>query len=229
MARSKEGSDKPERPKKAPGESRRAAPTLPHQGDHVAGIGTSPGKSGEGYLAGHLLVAMPNMRDPRFERTVIYMCVHNAEGAMGLVINKSVGSLTFPQLLRQLGIPKEGAADRRVHFGGPVEMGRGFVLHTDEYEQESTVKVKPGYAVTATIDILKAIAEGRGPEKALLALGYAGWAPGQLDGEIQANGWLHAPADLGIVFDDELDTKWTRAISKIGIDLALLSGEAGHA
>ncbi len=233
MASGKEGSDKPERAKqptkKTPGASRRTEKSLPHQPDPVSGMGTSPGKAGEGYLAGHLLVAMPNMRDPRFERTVIYMCVHNAEGAMGLVINKSVGSLTFPQLLRQLGIPKEGAADRRVHFGGPVEMGRGFVLHTDEYEQESTVKVKPGYAVTATIDILKAIAEGGGPEKALLALGYAGWAPGQLDGEIQANGWLHAPADLGIVFDDELDTKWTRAISKIGIDLALLSGEAGHA
>ncbi len=233
MARSKEGSDKPERAKqptkKAPDESRRTAKTLPHQPDHISGMGASAVKAGEGYLAGHLLVAMPNMRDPRFERTVIYMCVHNAEGAMGLVINKSVGSLTFPQLLRQLGIPKEGAADRRVHFGGPVEMGRGFVLHTDEYEQESTVKVRSGYAVTATIDILKAIAEGGGPEKALLALGYAGWAPGQLDGEIQANGWLHAPADLGIVFDDELDTKWTRAISKIGIDLALLSGEAGHA
>ena len=232
MARSKEGSDKPERSKqpakKAPSEPRRTEKELPSDSEFVSDMMTG-GKRAEGYLAGQLLVAMPNMRDPRFERTVIYMCVHNAEGAMGLVINKSVGSLTFPQLLRQLGIPKDGAAERRVHFGGPVEMGRGFVLHTDEYEQESTVKVRRGYAVTATIDILKAIAEGGGPEKALLALGYAGWAPGQLDGEIQANGWLHAPADLGIVFDDELDTKWTRAISKIGIDLALLSGEAGHA
>lgn len=232
MARSKEGSDKPERPKqpakKAPSESRSAAKVLPTDAEFVSDMSPKSGRQ-EGYLAGQLLVAMPNMRDPRFERTVIYMCVHNAEGAMGLVINKSVGSLTFPQLLRQLGIPKEGAIDRRVHFGGPVEMGRGFVLHTDEYEQESTVKVKPGYAVTATIDILKAIAEGGGPKQALLALGYAGWAPGQLDGEIQANGWLHAPADLSIVFDDALDTKWTRAISKIGIDLALLSGEAGHA
>ena len=234
MARSKEGADKPERAKqpskKASAEARRTEKGLPAESEVISGMGSRrSGKGAEGYLAGHLLVAMPNMRDPRFERTVIYMCVHNAEGAMGLVINKAVGSLTFPQLLRQLGIPKEGAADRRVHFGGPVEMGRGFVLHTDEYEQESTVKVRAGFAVTATIDILKAIAEGRGPQKALLALGYAGWAPGQLDGEIQANGWLHAPADLGIVFDDELDTKWTRAISKIGIDLALLSGEAGHA
>lgn len=232
MARSKEGGEKPERSKpakKSPSESRAAAKPSLSDADFVSDASPLKNAKQEGYLAGQLLVAMPNMRDPRFERTVIYMCVHNAEGAMGLVINKSVGSLTFPQLLRQLGIPKEGAIDRRVHFGGPVEMGRGFVLHTDEYEQESTVKVRQGYAVTATIDILKAIAEGGGPKQALLALGYAGWAPGQLDGEIQANGWLHAPADLGIVFDDELDTKWTRAISKIGIDLALLSGEAGHA
>jgi putative transcriptional regulator len=232
MAHNKEGGDKPERSKqpskKAPAESRHEN-ELPIDAEFVSDMSPHGAEKGEGYLAGQLLVAMPNMRDPRFERTVIYMCVHNAEGAMGLVINKAVGSLTFPQLLRQLGIPKDSASDRRVHFGGPVEMGRGFVLHTDEYEQESTVKVRPGYAVTATIDILKAIAEGGGPEKALLALGYAGWAPGQLDGEITANGWLHAPADLGIVFDDELDTKWTRAISKIGIDLALLSGEAGHA
>ena len=236
MARSKEGTEKSDKPKQPKAPSKRKKPAargtdkiLSGEPGRVSGMGSKRAKSAEGYLAGQLLVAMPNMRDPRFERTVIYLCVHNAEGAMGLVINKPVGSLTFPQLLRQLGIPKESVADRRVHFGGPVEMGRGFVLHTDEYEQESTVKVRPGYAVTATIDILKAISEGGGPEKALLALGYAGWAPGQLDGEIQANGWLHAPADFGIVFDDELDTKWTRAIGKIGIDLALLSGEAGHA
>lgn len=236
MARSKEGADKPDKPKQPKGPSKRTKPAAaaigkvsPVEPERVSGMGSSRTKAADGYLAGQLLVAMPNMRDPRFERTVIYLCVHNAEGAMGLVINKPVGSLTFPQLLRQLGIPKESVVDRRVHFGGPVEMGRGFVLHSDEYEQESTVKVRPGYAVTATIDILKAIAEGGGPERALLALGYAGWAPGQLDGEIQANGWLHAPADVGIVFDDELDTKWNRAISKIGIDLALLSGEAGHA
>jgi len=233
MAHSKEGGDKPERAKpskKATAGARHAGSAMPSDASFVSDMPAKKGAAeSEGYLAGHLLVAMPNMRDPRFERTVIYMCVHNAEGAMGLVINKAVGSLTFPQLLRQLGIPRDGAGERRVHFGGPVEMGRGFVLHTDEYEQESTVKVKPGYAVTATIDILKAIADGGGPEKALLALGYAGWAPGQLDGEIQANGWLHAPADLAIVFDDALDTKWERAIGKIGIDLALLSGEAGHA
>jgi putative transcriptional regulator len=232
MARSKPEAEKPEAmksPSDTPTGSRRGARGLKAVASDMHPGSASPNAASERYLAGHLLVAMPNMRDPRFERTVIYMCVHNAEGAMGLVINKAVGSLSFQQLLRQLGIPKDAAADRRVHFGGPVEMGRGFVLHTDEYEQESTVKVRAGYAVTATIDILKAIADGGGPEKALLALGYAGWAPGQLDGEIQANGWLHAPADVEIVFDDELDTKWMRAISKIGVDLALLSGEAGHA
>jgi putative transcriptional regulator len=231
MARSKHEAGRPESTKtssETPTGARRGMRGLKPETDGQPGS-ASPNAASDRYLAGHLLVAMPNMRDPRFERTVIYMCVHNAEGAMGLVINKAVGSLTFQQLLRQLGIPKDDASDRRVHFGGPVEMGRGFVLHTDEYEQESTVKVRTGYAVTATIDILKAIADGGGPEKALLALGYAGWAPGQLDGEIQANGWLHAPADPEIVFDDELDTKWMRAISKIGVDLALLSGEAGHA
>ena len=232
MARSKQEADKAEAtktPSETPSGTRRGARGAKAESADAQLGSASANAASDRYLAGHLLVAMPNMRDPRFERTVIYMCVHNAEGAMGLVINKAVGSLTFQQLLRQLGIPKDAASDRRVHFGGPVEMGRGFVLHTDEYEQESTVKVRPGFAVTATIDILKAIAEGGGPEKALLALGYAGWAPGQLDGEIQANGWLHAPADQAIVFDDELDTKWLRAISKIGVDLALLSGEAGHA
>ena len=230
MARSKEGDDKADmakRPARKPASrTRRAVKDSPLETESAKGKRRA---SSESYLAGQLLIAMPNMRDPRFERTVIYMCVHNEEGAMGLVINKDVGSLTFGQLLRQLGIPREGSSDRRIHFGGPVEMGRGFVLHTDEYEQESTVRIRPGYAVTATIDILKAISDGGGPKRSMLALGYAGWAPGQLDGEIQANGWLHAPADPDIVFDDDLASKWTRAVKTIGIDLALLSGEAGPA
>jgi len=231
MARSKERDDKADpakRPTRKPASrARRAAKDSPLETESARG---APDRaSSESYLAGQLLIAMPNMRDPRFERTVIYMCVHNEEGAMGLVLNKDVGSLTFGQLLRQLGIPREGSSDRRIHFGGPVEMGRGFVLHTDDYEQESTVRIRPGYAVTATIDILKAISDGGGPKRAMLALGYAGWAPGQLDGEIQANGWLHAPADPDIVFDNDLASKWARAVKTIGIDLALLSGEAGHA
>jgi putative transcriptional regulator len=120
-------------------------------------------------------------------------------------------------------------AERRILFGGPVEMGRGFVLHSDDYEQESTVKVEGGFAVTATIDILQAIAGGTGPTKSLLALGYAGWGPGQLDSEIQANGWLSCPADAEIVFDEDLDTKWERSINKIGAKVSMLSGVAGRA
>jgi len=187
-------------------------------------------RQASGYLTGQLLIAMPTMRDPRFTRTVIYMCAHNAEGAMGLVVNRLVGSLTFPELLQQLGIEvADRKRDLRIHFGGPVDSGRGFVLHSDDYTQDGTLMVEGGIALTATVDILKQIASGGGPSQSLLALGYAGWGPGQLDSEIQANGWLHAPADQSIVFDSDLDGKWQRAINKIGVDVSLLSGEAGHA
>jgi putative transcriptional regulator len=183
-----------------------------------------------GYLTGQLLIAMPTMRDPRFTRTVIYMCAHNSEGAMGLVVNRLIGSLSFPELLTQLGIDMpDRTRDLRIHFGGPVDAGRGFVLHSDDFTQDGTLMVEDGIALTATVEILKQIAGGGGPRQSLLALGYAGWGPGQLDSEIQANGWLHAPADQAIVFDDNLDGKWQRAIGKIGVDVSLLSGEAGHA
>jgi len=183
-----------------------------------------------GYLTGQLIAAMPTMSDPRFARTVIYMCVHNADGAMGLVINKPFESLNFSQLLEQLDLelaPRSN--DIRVHFGGPVESGRGFVLHSSEYEQSGTIMVDQGVGLTATVDILRDIADGTGPRQSLLALGYAGWGAGQLDGEIQQNAWLHVPADEALVFDDDLETKWERSINKIGVDLSLLSGEAGHA
>ncbi|MFQ5774712.1 MAG: YqgE/AlgH family protein [Kiloniellaceae bacterium] len=184
----------------------------------------------DGYLTGHLLIAMPTMRDMRFARTVIYMCAHNAEGAMGLVINRLAGSVTFPDLLRQLGIDApEVRREIRVHFGGPVESGRGFVLHSGDYRHDSTLQVADEVALTATVDILHDIASGRGPRRSLLALGYAGWGPGQLDSEIQANGWLHVAPDEDLVFDDDLETKWERAIAKLGVDLSLLSGDAGHA
>ena len=183
-----------------------------------------------GYLVGQLLVAMPQMRDTRFARSVIYLCAHSAEGAMGLVVNKLFGSLTFPDLLEQLNIEATGSAEPiRVHFGGPVESGRGFVLHSDDYKRDGTMIVEPGYCLTATVDILKAIAQGDGPRKSFLALGYAGWGPGQLESKISANGWLNAPPDLGLVFDGELDSKWQRAISKLGADISMLSHEAGHA
>ncbi len=184
----------------------------------------------DGYLTGQLLIAMPNMRDPRFARSVIYVCAHNAEGAMGLVVNRLVGSVTFPDLLEQLNIEGGTTCEEiRVHFGGPVESGRGFVLHSGDYRHDSTLQVDEEMALTATVDILTDIAQGRGPRCSLLALGYAGWGPGQLDSEFQANGWLSVAADETLVFDDDLDSKWKRAIGKLGIDVSSLSGEAGHA
>ncbi len=181
-------------------------------------------------MSGQLLVAMPSMQDNRFARTVIYMCAHNAEGAMGLVINRLAGAVTLPDLLQQLGIdtPKSGT-DTRIHFGGPVETGRGFVLHSGEYRHESTLEIDDQVALTATVDILQDIAKGCGPRRSLLALGYAGWGPGQLDTEIHANGWLHVAPDEELVFDADLDSKWDRAIAKLGFDPTLLSGDAGHA
>jgi len=181
-------------------------------------------------LSGQLLVAMPQMSDPRFARTVVYLCAHSSDGAMGLVVNRLIDSLTFSSLLSQLGVEADGEpADMPVHFGGPVESSRGFVLHSSDYLQDSTLVIDDEIALTATVDVLKAIARGSGPRHRVLALGYAGWAPGQLDAEIQANGWLLVPPDLDLVFGGENDAKWQRAIAKIGIDLSLLSSEAGHA
>ena len=188
------------------------------------------GRHESGYLTGQFLIAMPNMRDPRFEKSVIYMCVHNAEGAVGLVVNRQIDSITFPDLLKQLNIePSDAAPNLPIHFGGPVETGRGFVLHSAEYGQTGTIMVGDMVGLTATVDILKDMAVRRGPKNSLLALGYAGWGPGQLDGEIQQNAWLNAPADESLIFDSIIDTKWSRAIAKIGIDPSLLSGDAGHA
>ena len=184
----------------------------------------------ESSLTGQLLVAMPQMSDPRFARSVVYLCAHSADGAMGLVVNRLINSLTFRSLLEQLGLDSDPPAfDMPVHFGGPVESSRGFVLHSADYVQDSTLLINDDIALTATIDVLRAIAEGKGPARRVLALGYAGWAAGQLDAEIQANGWLLVPADPDLVFDPDNDTKWERALAKIGIDLTLLSSEAGHA
>ncbi len=181
-------------------------------------------------LAGNLLIAMPSMPDPRFAKSVIYLCAHGEDGSMGLVVNRLMDEISFHELLDQLNIDVPGILPpMRVHFGGPVEQGRGFVLHSTDFVREGSLLVDEDVALTATIDILRAIAEGRGPRHRLFALGYAGWGPGQLDAEIQANGWLHAPADASLLFDDELDSKWTRAIAKIGANPLWLSGEAGHA
>ncbi len=187
-------------------------------------------RSSDPYISGQLLIAMPGMRDERFFKTVIYMCAHTEEGAMGLVLNQVMDSLSFPELLEQLGIDEGNAGEAvPIHFGGPVEAGRGFVLHSSEYQQDATLEVEDGVALTATVDILKAIARGYGPLRSLLALGYAGWGPGQLDDEIRANGWLQAPADHELIFGGDQETKWERSIAKIGIDPRMLSDEAGHA
>ena len=186
--------------------------------------------SAGGYLTGQLLVAMPQMLDPRFAKSVIYMCAHTEDGAMGLVVNKPMDKISFPDLLEQLGL--ESAArdsDLRVHFGGPVDSGRGFVLHTADYVQDATMVIDERVALTATTDILKDIADGQGPRNSLFALGYAGWGPGQLDGEIQANGWLSVVADDGLVFASDPEAAWDGALAKIGVTPSMLSGDAGHA
>lgn len=188
----------------------------------------SDDKEDSGYLTGQMLVAMPQMMDSRFVRSVIYVCSHTAEGAMGLVVNKLMDNVSFPDLLEQLELDGDNE-DTPVHFGGPVETGRGFVLHSADYVQESTLVIDNSRALTATIDVLKAIAQGKGPRRSLLALGYAGWGPGQLDDEIQQNGWLCVPADDSLIFDDNIEDRWTEALAKLGINITMLSGDAGHA
>ena len=199
-------------------------------------LGTA--KGGPGYLDGQLLVAMPTMQDERFARAVIYVCAHSSEGAMGIVINQPAQNIRFPDLLVQLDvIPSSGLIELpdqadavRVLKGGPVETGRGFVLHTaDFFIENSTLPIEQGICLTATLDILKAIARGKGPASAVLALGYAGWAPGQLENEIHQNGWLHCAADLDLIFGQDAEAKYTQAMQKIGINLGMLSSEAGHA
>jgi putative transcriptional regulator len=182
-------------------------------------------------LTGQLLIAMPQMQDPRFARSVVYVCAHSEEaGAMGLVINKTIDALTLDELYAHLNIaPVRANRPQPVHFGGPVDPGRGFVLHSPDYREEATLDLTGDFAMTATIDILRAIGKGEGPRQSLLALGYAGWAPGQLDAEIQANGWLSAAADAALVFDEPDDAKWQHALKKIGVDLSMLSTDAGHA
>ena len=202
----------------------------------AAGSGDNP--AGRGYLDGQILIAMPVMDDPRFERSVIYLCAHSSEGAMGIIVNRPAGSIDFPGLLVQLDIIKkddqiklpENAESMKVLKGGPVETGRGFVLHSsDFFIDNATLRIDNDICLTATIDILKAIAKGAGPKHALLALGYAGWRPGQLEAEIQDNGWLHCDADPELVFGGDVDDKYARALRKIGIDPGMLSNDAGHA
>jgi len=194
--------------------------------------------AGRGYLDGQMLIAMPTMRDERFARSLIYVCAHSSEGAMGIVVNQPAPNIRFSELLVQLEVipaaeliqlpPRAGVI--KVLKGGPVETGRGFVLHSADFcIENSTLPIDDGICLTATLDILKAIARGKGPQSAVLALGYAGWAPGQLEGEIQENGWLHCTADPELIFGPDIDAKYSRALRKIGIDPGKLSSEAGHA
>jgi putative transcriptional regulator len=191
-----------------------------------------------GYLDGQVLVAMPGMSDERFARAVIYVCAHSAEGAMGIVLNRPATDLNLPDLLVQLDIVPEMERIRlpkqvgrmQVLMGGPVETSRGFVLHSpDFYIDQSTLPIDDEVCLTATIDILRAIARGEGPANAVLALGYAGWSAGQLESEIQANGWLNCPADAELIFGWSIEAKYELALRRIGIDPAMLSMEAGHA
>ncbi|MGC1465704.1 MAG: YqgE/AlgH family protein [Pseudolabrys sp.] len=195
-------------------------------------------KAVRGFLDGQMLIAMPAMGDDRFERAVIYVCAHSSEGAMGIIVNQAAGNISFSELLVQLDVVPE--ADRielpvradavKVLKGGPVETGRGFVLHSaDFFIQDSTLPIDEGICLTATLDILKAIARGTGPASAILALGYAGWAPGQLETEIQQNGWLHCAADSDLIFGTDIERKYDKAMRKIGIDLSMLSSDSGHA
>lgn len=182
-------------------------------------------------LAGKLLIAMPGMGDPRFELSVIFLCAHSDEGAMGLMVNKPAPELSFGRLLDQLGIPRnDRALDIRVHLGGPVENARGFVLHSGDYGGHgATMRVSERFGMTATLDILHEIAAGEGPESSLLALGYSGWGPGQLEAEILANGWLTCDATEHLVFSAPNSRKWEGALRSLGVDPLTLSAAAGRA
>jgi putative transcriptional regulator len=181
-------------------------------------------------LTGQILIAMPSMADPRFSHSVIFICAHTQEGAMGIVLNQPLTKPRFAELLSQLGVkPLPPAREIRLAKGGPVDDNRGFVLHTPDWMTDGSLEVDGAYVLTANMDILKAIAEGGGPRDGFLALGYAGWGPGQLDAEILQNSWLNAPADEQIIFDAEHATKWQRALAKLRINPAKLSGTAGRA
>ncbi|MEO0620330.1 MAG: YqgE/AlgH family protein [Pseudomonadota bacterium] len=198
--------------------------------DDVAGGETTDGAD---YLDGHILIAMPAMADERFERSVIYMCAHTDDGAMGIILNKRAEHIDFTELLDQLDLLEEATTkpdDVSVHVGGPVETGRGFVLHSTDYHSDnSTMTIDEDVSLTATVDILRAIADGKGPDQAILALGYAGWSAGQLESEIQANGWLSCPSNAEIVFGQDVDAKYDQALSSIGVNEAFLVADAGHA
>jgi len=190
-----------------------------------------PNRPADSFLLGKLLVALPGMSDPRFEKSVILMCAHSSEGAMGLIVNKPFEGLSFREMVSKLDIPVAAETPAPpILFGGPVGTGQGFVLHSSEYAgNEATMPVTSEISLTATIDILRAIAEGRGPRKSLFVLGYAGWGPGQLEGELGSNGWIPCETDQAIVFGNDCDAKWKAALATLGADITGLSSDAGRA
>lgn len=194
-------------------------------------MATSEKPDNSGFLLGKLLIAMPGMPDPRFEKTVIFMCAHSNEGAMGLIVNKPFDGLSFRELVEKLEVRvTANTPDPPIMFGGPVRMGQGFVLHSSEYaSDQATMPVTSEISLTATVDILRAIAQGEGPEKALFALGYSGWGPGQIEDELLSNGWIHCDADKQILFDLANDDKWRAALATLGAGISGLSAEAGRA
>lgn len=181
-------------------------------------------------FTGKVILSMPQISDNRFDHSVIYICSHREQGTMGIILNKIFDSVTFPEILSQFSISSDPYFECvPVHFGGPVETGRGFVLHSNDYQNEGTLKVDDNIYLTATLDILKAISESNGPSKYMMALGYAGWGPGQLEVEIQENSWLVAPGKSKYIFDKNLHSKWENALKDMGIDHDKLSSDSGHA
>ncbi|MGE4481140.1 YqgE/AlgH family protein [Acidocella sp.] len=190
----------------------------------------NPAPGRPGWLTGQILLAMPALRDPRFAQSAIFICAHNAEGAMGLVLNRMLRTPKFDSLLRQLGIePSPPQRELPLGQGGPVEDHRGFVLHSSDWKGEGSLDVDGDHVLSASMEVLQAVAEGGGPERARLLLGYAGWGAGQLEEEILQNSWLTVAADDEIIFDTAYQTKWQRALAKLKIDPGMLSGDAGRA
>ena len=184
------------------------------------------------FLAGKLIIAMPTMSDPRFKRSVVCICAHNEDGAIGIIINKIIESLSFSKIIKQLKLKKNMTKNDykdHIYFGGPVETERGFILHSSDYSSENSTSINSEISMTASTEILQALIDGNGPNKSIVALGYAGWGPGQLDTEIQSNAWLSVESDLELVFSAKTAEKWDMALEKIGVNPALLSTEAGRA
>jgi putative transcriptional regulator len=193
-------------------------------------MGSKGPSPNDGFLLGKFLIALPGMPDPRFERSVILMCAHSDDGAMGLIVNKPVDGIKIEQLMEKLGIKvTANQIDTPVLFGGPVQTQQGLILHSSEFRGTQSTQIIPDVSLTGTMDVLEAIAAGRGPKKAAFALGYAGWGAGQIEDELRGNGWVHCDADIEILFETPSDSKWSAALGKLGINLSGLSSEAGRA